>query len=77
MAKSYSADRFRQNCKMAEDRKSHSRMGKITITEGGVEKQLGILNPGKASGPDGISPKIPKELSHEIAPLLKVSKLVF
>ena len=36
----------------------------------GVEKLLQGLSPNKASGPDEISPKILKELHHEIAPIL-------
>ena len=36
----------------------------------GVDKLLQGLSPNKASGPDEISPKILKELHHEIAPIL-------
>ena len=39
------------------------------MVEGG-EKILNKLNPAKASGPDGISPRVLKEGAHEIAPAL-------
>ena len=42
----------------------------ITIKEEGVEKLLRNLNPWKAPGPDGITPKILKELASELAPAL-------
>ena len=43
-------------------------MSEITITNKGVESLLKDLNPNKASGPDEISPRLLKELHHEIAP---------
>ena len=45
-------------------------MPEITITSKGVEGLLKGLNPNKASGPDEISPRLLKELHHEIAPIL-------
>ena len=36
----------------------------------GVDKLLQVLSPNKASGPDEFSPKILKELHHDIAPIL-------
>ena len=42
----------------------------IDISIEGVDKLLQGLSPNKASGPDEISPKILKELHHEIAPIL-------
>ena len=45
-------------------------MPEITITNKGVEGLLKDLNPNKASGPDEISPRLLKELHHEIAPIL-------
>lgn len=42
----------------------------LIITEHGVQKLLANLNPYKAMGPDGISPRILKELSIELAPAL-------
>jgi hypothetical protein len=45
-------------------------MDDIIISEEGVKKLLKNLNPNKASGPDGISPHVLKELAEEIAPIL-------
>ena len=42
----------------------------IDISIEGVDQLLQGLSPNKASGPDEISPKILKELHHEIAPIL-------
>ena len=42
----------------------------IYISIEGVDKLRQGLSPNKASGPDEISPKILKELHHEIAPIL-------
>ena len=42
-------------------------MDKIDITEAGVLNLLKNLNPGKAPGPDSISPRVLKELSDVIA----------
>ena len=39
-------------------------------TSGGVEKLLLNLDPSKAPGPDGIVPRVLKELAKEIAPSL-------
>jgi hypothetical protein len=46
------------------------RMKDIRITEGGVLKLLQGLNISKARGPDEISPKILKELSNELTPIM-------
>ena len=64
--KSCFADQFRQKRKKPGNRESQPPMGKITITETGVEENLEMLNPGKAASSDGVSPRILKELSHEI-----------
>ena len=45
-------------------------MPEITITDKGVECLFKGLNPNKASGPDGISPRLLKELHVGIAPIL-------
>ena len=45
-------------------------MQNITISVSCISKQLLKLNPGKAAGPDNISPHILKELHNEIAPIL-------
>ncbi|VDI50969.1 Hypothetical predicted protein [Mytilus galloprovincialis] len=44
-------------------------MKNITITTEGIDKLLKNLNPNKSPGPDGISPRILKELHSETAPL--------
>ena len=49
---------------------SHSPMSNIEITSAGVEKLLEKLDMSKATGPDGVSPRILKTLSTEIAPIL-------
>jgi hypothetical protein len=45
-------------------------MKDIRITEGGVLKLLQGLNISKARGPDEISPKILKELTNELTPIM-------
>ena len=45
-------------------------MPDIHITQKGVEKIFTNLKPNKATGPDGLSPRILKELSSQIAPIL-------
>ena len=44
----------------------------ITISTNGIEKLLQNLNPNKATGPDGIPPRILKEFAKEIAPILSI-----
>jgi len=45
-------------------------MPDIQVTTPGVLKQLSQLDVRKSMGPDGISPRILKETSHEVAPIL-------
>ena len=45
-------------------------MPDIHITQNRVEKLLTNLNPNKTTGPDGLPPRILKELSSQIAPIL-------
>ena len=45
-------------------------MSEIHVTENGVLKLLKDLNISKAAGPDGIRPRVLKELSSELAPIL-------
>ena len=47
-----------------------NQMPEIIISQDGVETLLKGLNPNKASGPDELSPKLLKELHHDIAPIL-------
>ena len=45
-------------------------MKDFTVTTSGIEKLLCGVNPAKAAGPDGTSPRVMKELSSIIAPSL-------
>ena len=45
-------------------------MGEITVDPNGVAKLLNSLNIHKAPGPDGLSARVLKECSSEIAPVL-------
>ena len=47
-------------------------MSDFKFTSNGIEKLLKGLNTHKASGPDNLSPRLLKELSSEIAPLLQL-----
>ena len=49
---------------------SHPTLKEITITDAGILKMLNGLNVHKAAGPDQISPRILKELSSTITPIL-------
>ena len=49
---------------------SYPAIGQLNITTEGVEKLLRGLNPGKAAGPDGMTARMMKLLSEEIAPIL-------
>ena len=44
----------------------------IIVSTDGVEKLLKNLNPNKATGPDGISPRVLREFASEIAPILTI-----
>ena len=47
-------------------------MPEIQVTEKGVLKLLQALNISKAAGPDGIKPRVLKELSSELAPIFSL-----
>ena len=66
--KHYDKDQFKQKCTL--DEKTYPLLPNINITTAGVKKLLQSLDPTKAAGPDGISPRILKELAEEIAPIL-------
>ena len=44
----------------------------IKISNKGVKKLMGNLSPYKAGGPDGISPRVLRELAEELAPALTI-----
>ncbi|KAL8560291.1 hypothetical protein ACOMHN_006037 [Nucella lapillus] len=56
----YTHEDFLQKCTMPSDESDFPQMENITVTTKGVEKLLENLNPYKAPGPDGISPRILK-----------------
>ena len=54
-------------------KKTAATMPRIHITKPGVTKLLRQLNPGKAAGPDSISPRVLKELAEELSdPLTRI-----
>ena len=54
--------------KLFQDKKNDK--PEIRVTEKGVLKLLQALNISKAAGPDGLRPRVLKELSAELAPIL-------
>ena len=54
-------------CKIAQ---TATQQLSFTVTDQGVEKLQTNINPNKATGPDGISPRVLKELAQDIAPIL-------
>ena len=66
--KSYTIEEFNRKCNMTPG--TYTKLEDINITSSGVKKLLQSQNPHKACGPDGISPRILKELAEEIAPIL-------
>ena len=68
--KEFSEEEFTAKCTMPEESDSFKEMPEIHVTVEGVEKLLAGLDPNKAAGPDGLTPRILKELSKEIAPIL-------
>ena len=70
--KKYSLNDFEQKCKMPNDKDFYRPMPEIEIDQKGIEKLLKNLNPTKACGPDGLSPRVLKELATDIAPILTI-----
>ena len=70
--KEYDFDAFKRKCTMTDDSTNYPSMKDIEISKADVEKLLANLDPSKATGPDGISPRILRELSKEIAPILTI-----
>ena len=54
----------------SSEKKFHPTMPNIHIIQKRVEKLSTNLNPNKATGPNGLSPRILKKLSSQIAPIL-------
>lgn len=67
----YNSTQFMDKCRM-DTEGSYSELSDVTITLEGVRTALLNLNPHKACGPDGISPRVLKELAVEISPILKI-----
>ena len=68
-------EEFNIRCSMPAVDPPHPPHEDILITTAGVQKLLENLNPAKASGPDGISPKVLKELAVELAPAITFTVL--
>ena len=66
----YSKEEFHEKCKIDDDDTMFEPMKEIDITVRGIEKLLAGLNPSKATGPDGLPPRVLKELSTQLAPIL-------
>ena len=59
---------FEQRCPKPPNQIEYPKCKDIDITENGVRKLLSSLNPHKAPGPDGLSPKLLQIVGDEIAP---------
>ena len=66
----YSEKEFSEKCNIETNNNLFDNMNDIIITDKGIEKLLVNLNPSKATGPDGLPPRVLKELSKELAPIL-------
>ena len=66
--KVYTDENIKQKCSVEDV--LHPAMPDITITNEGVRKLILNLDASKAPGPDGISPRVLKELADDIAPSL-------
>ncbi|CAH1245879.1 Hypp7594 [Branchiostoma lanceolatum] len=66
----YTASDFKDRCSLPDSRDDFPSMGDITIRANGIEKLLASLNATKAVGPDGITPRVLRELAKELSPIL-------
>ena len=66
----YSKEEFIGKCEMDTSDRNYRVMEDIEISENGIAKLLSGLNPAKATGPDGLPPRVLKELSTQLAPIL-------
>ena len=64
------AEEFELRCPPGPNLPDYPSCGDISITEDGVRKLLLNLNPNKACGPDGISPRLLKMVAEELTPAL-------
>ena len=67
---SYTDEEIAEKCQMPLDETSFKTMPNIKITRTGVQKILEKLDPSKAAGPDGITTRVLRNLSKEVAPIL-------
>ena len=66
----YSQEEFHEKCRLPP--RDFPTLDKVNINIHGVKKLISNLKPGKAPGPDNISPRILKELANELAPALTI-----
>ena len=66
------AEEFELRCPPGPYLPEYPLCGDISITEDGVRKLLLSLNPNKACGPDGITPRLLKMVAEELTPALTV-----
>ena len=59
---------FETRCPKPQNQPEYPECEELEITESGVRKQLNNLNPYKAAGPDGLTPKLLQTVSEQIAP---------
>lgn len=71
MAGSTQTHSFKAVCKMTDNSSINPPMADISIAVDGVEKLMN-LSPVKASGPNGIRPRVLKELAKVVAPILTI-----
>ena len=64
------ADEFKLRCPLKPDLPEYTDCKNINITEEGMKKLLLNLDPNKACGPDGISPRLLKTVAEEVTPAL-------
>ncbi|KAI8487032.1 hypothetical protein Bbelb_352920 [Branchiostoma belcheri] len=68
----YTASEFKDRCSLPGSRDNFPSMDDIKISTAGIEKLLAKLNPAKAAGPDGITPRELKELAKELSPIVTI-----
>ena len=66
----YSEEEFKEKCKIDSSKSEYEPMKDIDISVKGIQKLLSGLNPSKATGADGLPPRVLKELATQIAPIL-------